>query len=77
MSGNYRIGDIELSPSPYSGCNKGNFAPSESDCSEYYVCNNGEYQLQKCPSGLHWNRVSFHKKNAVANIKESILQIYF
>jgi hypothetical protein len=24
---------------------------------QYYVCNNGEYEKQQCPAGLHWNRV--------------------
>jgi len=56
LSGNYRLGDLELSPSPYSGCSKGNMAPVEGDCNSYYVCNNGEYQINQCPPGLHWNR---------------------
>jgi len=56
LTGNYRIADVELSPSPYSGCSKGNFAPVEGDCSAYYVCNNKEYIKQKCPGELVWNR---------------------
>ena len=58
MTGNYRVADIELNPSPYADCSKGNFAPVEGDCGRYYVCNNGEYETRECPAGLHWNRVS-------------------
>jgi len=56
LTGNYRIADVEVGPSPYAGCSKGNFAPVEGDCSAYYVCNNKEYIKQRCPGELVWNR---------------------
>ena len=55
-----RIGDLEVSPSPYKDCSAGNFAAVEGDCSSYKICNNGEYETQTCPPGLNWNRVSLN-----------------
>lgn len=31
------------------------FLPHETDCQSYYLCNQGELQLQQCSSGLYWN----------------------
>jgi len=56
FAGNYRVNDIEVSPSPYSKCTGGNFARVSGDCAKYLVCNNGDYQEVQCPPGLHWNR---------------------
>ena len=36
----------------------------EGDCSSYYVCNNGEYQINQCPAGLHWNQVTLENRRA-------------
>lgn len=32
------------------------FVPHETNCNEYYMCNQGQLQLQVCPSGLYWNK---------------------
>jgi len=56
FSGNYRLKDLELSPSPYNGCGGGSFVPVSGDCSKYKVCNNAKYEKRQCPRGLHWNR---------------------
>nr|XP_023029162.1 probable chitinase 10 isoform X1 [Leptinotarsa decemlineata] len=31
------------------------FVPHETDCNQYYLCNQGELQVQSCGSGLFWN----------------------
>lgn len=31
------------------------FVPHETDCQQYYLCNQGELQAQSCSSGLFWN----------------------
>lgn len=36
-------------------CSSGQFVPHESDCNQYYICNNGQPLAQNCPPGLHWN----------------------
>jgi chitinase len=32
------------------------FVADEKNCNQYYLCNQGELQLQVCPNGLFWNR---------------------
>lgn len=32
------------------------FIADDENCNQYYLCNQGELQLQFCPSGLYWNR---------------------
>ncbi|KAL1492113.1 hypothetical protein ABEB36_012603 [Hypothenemus hampei] len=36
-------------------CSGNQFQPHPTDCNQYYLCNQGEYTLQACPSGLFWN----------------------
>nr|CAI5856018.1 unnamed protein product [Callosobruchus analis] len=31
------------------------FSPHPVNCHQYYLCNQGQLQLQSCPSGLYWN----------------------
>lgn len=31
------------------------FYPSLNDCTSYYVCTNGQPELVKCPTGLHYS----------------------
>lgn len=31
------------------------FVPHESNCNQYYLCNQGQLQVQACPGGLYWN----------------------
>lgn len=33
------------------------FLPHESDCTKYYVCDNGHSRQMDCPAGLFWNAV--------------------
>ncbi|ENN70443.1 hypothetical protein YQE_12947, partial [Dendroctonus ponderosae] len=37
-------------------CNGNDFLPVPSNCNHYYLCNQGFYTLQSCPSGLYWNK---------------------
>jgi len=32
------------------------YHPSEEDCEQYYICYNGNLELQHCASGTHWNQ---------------------
>ena len=32
------------------------FVADDENCSQYYLCNQGQLQLQVCPNGLYWNR---------------------
>lgn len=32
------------------------FVPDDQNCNQYYLCNQGQLQLQACPSGLYWNK---------------------
>ena len=56
FTGNYRLKNLELTPSSYNGCDKGSFASVPGDCGSFQVCNNGDYEVHACPPGLHWNR---------------------
>lgn len=31
------------------------FVAHDTNCNQYYLCNQGELQLQSCPTGLYWN----------------------
>ena len=53
----FRLRSIELSPSPQSGCSKGNLARVAGDCAKYQVCVDGQYEEYQCLQGLHWSRV--------------------
>ena len=53
----FRLRSIELSPSPQSGCSKGNLARVAGDCAKYQVCVDGHYEEYQCLQGLHWSRV--------------------
>ncbi|XP_066157317.1 probable chitinase 10 [Euwallacea fornicatus] len=37
-------------------CHGNAFLPDTENCNQYYLCNQGQYTLQSCPSGLFWNR---------------------
>nr|KAF7404154.1 hypothetical protein H0235_014848 [Vespula pensylvanica] len=37
-------------------CKDGPYKPHPTDCDKYYKCENGDYVLKTCPSGLHWDR---------------------
>ena len=37
-------------------CNGLLFVPDKTNCNNYYLCNQGQLQLQSCPSSLYWNR---------------------
>ena len=58
LTGNYRLRSLEVSPSPSTECGRGNLASQPGDCSQYRVCQAGNYTRLSCPPGLHWNRVS-------------------
>lgn len=32
------------------------FVADEENCNQYYLCNQGQLQLQVCPDGLYWNK---------------------
>ncbi|KAK9881823.1 hypothetical protein WA026_017335 [Henosepilachna vigintioctopunctata] len=36
-------------------CNGRLFLSDDTNCQNYYICNQGHLQLQSCPSGLYWN----------------------
>ncbi|KAJ8920078.1 hypothetical protein NQ315_011732 [Exocentrus adspersus] len=40
---------------PLMGCDGKLFVADETNCNQYYLCNQGQLQLQACPSGLFWN----------------------
>lgn len=40
---------------PAKSCDGRVFVSHESNCNQYYLCNQGELLLQACPSGLFWN----------------------
>ncbi|KAJ8980547.1 hypothetical protein NQ317_001054 [Molorchus minor] len=40
---------------PSKPCNDRLFVPHETNCNQYYLCNQGELQVQSCPKGLYWN----------------------
>ncbi|XP_050304967.1 probable chitinase 10 isoform X2 [Anthonomus grandis grandis] len=37
-------------------CNGNAFMLDPTNCNQYYLCNQGHYTLQSCPSGLYWNQ---------------------
>lgn len=37
-------------------CKDSPFEADKDNCNQYYLCNQGELQLQICPSGLFWNK---------------------
>ncbi|GAB0096498.1 Probable chitinase 10 [Sergentomyia squamirostris] len=37
-------------------CDGSEHIPNEKDCSSYYRCSQGEFILQHCAAGLHWNQ---------------------
>ncbi|XP_045475619.1 probable chitinase 10 [Harmonia axyridis] len=37
-------------------CNGNLFMADDSNCQNYYICNQGKLQLQVCPHGLYWNK---------------------
>ncbi|CAG9819069.1 unnamed protein product [Phaedon cochleariae] len=43
-----------LNPEPIP-CEGLLFEAHETNCNQYYLCNQGQLQLQSCPSGLYWN----------------------
>ncbi|XP_025836304.1 probable chitinase 10 [Agrilus planipennis] len=56
----------ESTPSPTDSDNGGSdeelvcdgsqiFMSHSTNCNQYYLCNQGMYELQTCPSGLYWN----------------------
>ncbi|XP_043680558.1 LOW QUALITY PROTEIN: uncharacterized protein LOC122634992, partial [Vespula pensylvanica] len=48
--------DARCPTSPINTCLGGFYKPHEKECDKYYTCENGDYVLKTCPSGLHWNR---------------------
>lgn len=42
-------------PEPPKTCDGKLFVSHDTNCNQYYLCNQGELQLQSCPSGLFWN----------------------
>uniref|UniRef100_A0A183DJS5 Chitin-binding type-2 domain-containing protein n=1 Tax=Gongylonema pulchrum TaxID=637853 RepID=A0A183DJS5_9BILA len=36
-------------------CNTGEMIPKNNDCSSYYECVNGQYELRLCPSGYFFD----------------------
>lgn len=41
--------------SPALACNGRIFVADKQNCNQYYLCNQGQLQLQHCASGLYWN----------------------
>ncbi|CAG9760168.1 unnamed protein product [Ceutorhynchus assimilis] len=37
-------------------CNGNAFMSDPENCNQYYLCNQGQYTIQSCPSGLFWNK---------------------
>lgn len=44
--------DIE----PILPCSGRLFVSHDSNCNQYYVCNQGQLQIQTCPNNLYWNK---------------------
>lgn len=42
-------------PTVSLSCDGNLFKPDPQNCQQYYLCNQGELNLQSCPSGLYWN----------------------
>nr|WNT43924.1 chitinase 2 [Monochamus alternatus] len=45
---------VQTQPPPKS-CDGRLFVSHDTNCNQYYLCNQGQLQLQSCPSGLFWN----------------------
>nr|AMT75074.1 chitinase Cht10 [Locusta migratoria] len=37
-------------------CGNRLFAPHDTDCNKYYLCQYGDFMEQSCPQGLYWNK---------------------
>lgn len=48
--------EIETKPPTFLPCDGRLFVPNKENCNEFYLCNQGQLQLQHCPSGLFWNK---------------------
>lgn len=49
------VPDYEKPSSQRRPCDGRLFVPDKENCNQYYLCNQGQLQLQQCPSGLFWN----------------------
>ncbi|XP_059612054.1 probable chitinase 10 [Phlebotomus argentipes] len=52
---------VNVMPMPHPDhrkCEGHEHIPNEKDCSSYYRCSQGEFILQQCAAGLHWNQVN-------------------
>uniref|UniRef100_A0A1B0D7M5 Chitinase n=1 Tax=Phlebotomus papatasi TaxID=29031 RepID=A0A1B0D7M5_PHLPP len=52
---------VNVMPMPHpenKKCEGHQHIPNDKDCSSYYRCSQGEFILQQCAAGLHWNQLN-------------------
>lgn len=49
------ISEQDYAPVTAKPCHGRMFTAHETNCNQYYLCNQGQMQLQVCPDGLFWN----------------------